>query len=113
VHRDYAKPMYITENGCSYPDGPGADGRVHDDKRTDYLRGYIGQVLRAREEGADLRGYLLWSLLDNFEWAFGYSQRFGIIHTDFDTLRRTVKDSGYWYRDMIASGELEYDETLQ
>jgi beta-glucosidase len=113
VHRDYAKPMYITENGCSYPDGPGADGRVHDDKRTDYLRGYIGQVLRAREEGADLRGYLLWSLLDNFEWAFGYSQRFGIIHTDFDTLRRTVKDSGYWYRDMIASGELEYDETLE
>jgi beta-glucosidase len=113
VHRDYGRPIYITENGCSYPDGPGADGRVHDDNRTSYLKGYIGQVGRALDEGADVRGYLLWSLMDNFEWAYGYSQRFGIVHVDFETLKRTVKDSGLWYRDMIAAGEIEYDETLE
>jgi beta-glucosidase len=111
VHRDYGLPIYITENGCSYDDGPGADGRVHDDRRVEYLKGYTGQVLRARDEGADVRGYYLWSFLDNFEWAFGNSQRFGIVHTDFDTLKRTVKDSGYWYRDAIAANRFEYDET--
>ena len=113
IHRDYATPIYITENGCSYPDGPGEDGRVHDERRVDYLRGYIGQVGRALDEGADVRGYLEWSLLDNFEWSYGYSQRFGIIHTDFETQKRSVKDSGYWYRDMIAKGEIEYEEALQ
>ena len=112
VHNDYGGPLYVTENGCSYPDGPGDDGRVHDERRVEYLQGYIGQVGRALAEGADLRGYMLWSLLDNFEWAFGFSQRFGIVHTDFDTLKRTIKDSGYWYRDLIARGSIEYDETL-
>jgi len=112
IHRDYGLPIYITENGCSYPDGPGRDGRVHDERRVEYLRGYIGQVGRAIDDGADVRGYMLWSLLDNFEWAYGYDQRFGIVHVDFETLKRTIKDSGYWYRDMIAAGELEYDETL-
>ncbi len=112
VAKDYGRPIYVTENGCSYDDGPGDDGRVRDQRRVDYLRGYIGQVGRALAEGADVRGYYLWSLMDNFEWAFGFSQRFGIVHVDFDTLRRTVKDSGEYYRDLIAAGRTEYDETL-
>ena len=112
VSKEYGRPIFITENGCSYDDGPGADGQVHDQRRVDYLRGYIGQVGRALAEGADVRGYYLWSFMDNFEWAFGFSQRFGIVHVDFDTLKRTVKDSGLYYRDLIASGQMEYDETL-
>jgi beta-glucosidase len=112
VAKDYGRPIYVTENGCSYDDGPSADGRVHDQRRVDYLKGYVGQVGRALAEGADVRGYYLWSFIDNFEWAFGFSQRFGIVHCDFDTQKRTIKDSGYWYRDAIAAGELEYDETL-
>jgi beta-glucosidase len=112
VWADYGRPVYVTENGCSYDDGPAGDGRVRDQRRVDYLKGYVGQVGRALMEGADVRGYYLWSLTDNFEWAFGYSQRFGIIHCDFDSLKRTVKDSGYWYRDTIAEGRLDYDETL-
>ena len=111
THRDYGKPIYITENGCSVDDKV-EGGAVHDDDRIDFYNGYIGQVGRAIEEGADVRGYYAWTLIDNFEWTFGMSQRFGLIHVDFDTLKRTVKDSGYWYRDLIAKGEIEYDETL-
>ena len=68
---------------------------------------------RAISEGADVRGYYAWSLMDNFEWTFGFSQRFGLIHVDFERgQKRAVKDSGYWYRDLIRAGEIEYDETL-
>lgn len=113
VHRDYGLPIYITENGCSYPTAPDRDGRVRDQARIDYYKGYIGQVGRALDEGADVRGYYAWTLLDNFEWTFGYSQRFGLVYVDFENgQKRTVKDSGFWYRDLIASGEIEYDETL-
>ncbi|HEU4758598.1 MAG TPA: GH1 family beta-glucosidase [Dehalococcoidia bacterium] len=113
VHRDYSLPIYITENGCSYRDEIGPDGRVHDAERTNFYRGYLGQVARAIDEGADVRGYYAWSLLDNFEWTFGYGQRFGLIHVDFEhDLRRTIKDSGYWYRDLARGGEIEYDATL-
>lgn len=113
IDADYGHPpIFITENGCSYPAGPGADGRVHDDERMDFYRGYIGQVARAYDEGCDVRGYYAWTLLDNFEWAMGFSQRFGITYCDFETQQRTIKDSGYWFRDLIAAGEIEYDETL-
>jgi beta-glucosidase len=112
VWKDYRLPIYITENGCSFGDGPGPDGRVHDQRRVDFLNGFIGQVGRAIDEGADVRGYYLWSLIDNFEWTMGYSQRFGIVHCDFDDQKRTVKDSGYWYRDLIKRGSINYDETL-
>jgi len=105
-------PIYITESGCSYSDAPGPDGRVHDDRRIEYHRGYIGQVARALAEGCDVRGYYAWSLLDNFEWAFGFSQRLGLVYNDFATQKRTIKDSGYWYRDLIEKNEIEYDETL-
>ena len=114
VTKEYGRPpIFVTENGCSYGDRPGADGRVHDQKRIDFYNGYIGQVGRALAEGADVRGYYAWTLIDNFEWAMGFSQRFGIIDVDLEgDRRRTIKDSGYWYRDLIARGEIEYDETL-
>jgi beta-glucosidase len=112
THRDYGKPMYITENGCSVDDKV-EGGAVHDPDRIDFYDGYIGQVGRAIDEGADVRGYYAWTLIDNFEWTFGMSQRFGLIHVDFENgQKRTIKDSGYWYRDLIAKGEIDYDETL-
>ncbi|MDH5374062.1 MAG: family 1 glycosylhydrolase, partial [Acidimicrobiia bacterium] len=98
--------MLITENGCSYPDGPGTDGRVQDDRRIHYLDQHIAAVHRALEAGAPISGYLQWSFMDNFEWTLGYSQRFGIVHVDFDTQTRTPKDSAYWYRDVIARNGL-------
>jgi beta-glucosidase len=113
VTKDYGRPeIYVTENGCSYGDEPGPDGRVRDDRRIEFLRGYIGQAARAMDEGADLRGYYLWTLIDNFEWAMGYSQRFGIVHVDHATQKRTIKDSGYWYRELINANKIDYDETL-
>ena len=113
VHRDYELPIYVTENGCSYPTAPDVDGRVRDQERIDFYKGYIGQVARAIDEGADVRGYYAWTLIDNFEWGMGYSQRFGIVYVDFENeQKRFVKDSGYWYRDLISAGEIEYDETL-
>ena len=74
-----------------------------DDARTDYLRSHIGAVLDAIEQGANVHGYYVWSLLDNFEWAFGYDKRFGIVHVDYDTQVRTIKDSGHWYADVIRA----------
>jgi beta-glucosidase len=98
VTRDYNHPaIEITESGCSYNDGPDAAGVIHDDRRIAYHRQYLAALARAISEGADVRGYHAWSLLDNFEWAEGYSQRFGLTYVDFKTQQRTVKDSGRWY----------------
>ncbi|MGQ9568816.1 MAG: GH1 family beta-glucosidase [Anaerolineae bacterium] len=103
VHRDYAPPcIYITENGAAFADQVDAEGRVHDAQRVDFLREHIAQAHRALEEGVPLAGYFVWTLLDNFEWAYGYSKRFGIVYVDFATQERIVKDSGIWYRGVIA-----------
>jgi beta-glucosidase len=96
-------PVYITESGCSYADKPDADGRVEDTARVDYLDAHIAAVARAVRSGVDVRGYFVWSLLDNFEWAEGYHQRFGLVHVDFETGTRTPKASYGWYRDLIAA----------
>jgi len=104
VARDYEPAaIYITENGAAFPDVRVHDGAVHDVERTAYLESYIGAVGRAVSGGAPVKGYFVWSLLDNFEWAFGYSKRFGIVYIDFPTLERVPKDSFYWYRDLLAS----------
>jgi beta-glucosidase len=95
-------PIHITENGASYPDLPDAEGRVDDPDRIRYLDGHLRAVRAAMDEGVDVRGYFCWSLLDNFEWAVGYSQRFGLVYVDFETLARTPKASYAWYRDAIA-----------
>jgi beta-glucosidase len=108
VTRDYGRPVIeVTENGCSYGDGPGADGRVRDQRRIDFYRGYIGAVHRAIQDGADVRGYHAWTLLDNFEWGEGYSQRFGLVHVDFETGTRTLKDSGRWYGRVAGENGLD------
>ncbi|GAA4087421.1 GH1 family beta-glucosidase [Actinomadura miaoliensis] len=96
-------PLYVTENGCSFPDEPGPDGRVDDDARIEYLDAHIAAVRTAIDEGVDVRGYFVWSLLDNFEWAEGYHPRFGLVHVDYATQRRTPKKSYAWYRDLIAA----------
>jgi beta-glucosidase len=100
---DRLPPVYITENGCSYPDEPDAAGHIDDQDRISYLDSHIRAVADAMAAGVDVRGYLVWSLLDNFEWAEGYHQRFGLVHVDFDTQRRTPKASFGWYRDFIAA----------
>ena len=101
------QPLMITENGAAFEDEVAEDGSVPDAERTDYLRRHLTAAHRARERGVDLRGYFVWSLLDNFEWGYGYAKRFGIVRVDFDTLERTVKDSGHWYRELIQTRTIE------
>ena len=104
VHRDYAPgAIYITENGAAFPDVRGHDGSVADPERQGYLESYIDAAARAVGAGVPLRGYFAWSLLDNFEWAWGYWKRFGLIYIDYPTLERVPKGSFYWYRDLIAA----------
>jgi len=95
-------PIYLMENGMANADSL-VDGRVADDKRIDYMRGHIEAIARAREAGVDIRGFFYWSLLDNYEWDSGYAKRFGLVHVDYATQQRTLKDSALWYRDAIAS----------
>ncbi|WP_214411158.1 GH1 family beta-glucosidase [Sphaerisporangium fuscum] len=98
-----ARRIYITENGSAYPDTVSADGTVDDPERTSYLERHLDACARAARRGAPLAGYYAWSLLDNFEWAYGYDKRFGLVHVDYGTQRRTVKTSGRRYRDVIAA----------
>jgi beta-glucosidase len=104
VAEDYAPAaMYITENGAAFGDVRVHDGQVRDPERRDYIGSHLDAVAQAVAEGAPVRGYFVWSLLDNFEWAQGYSKRFGIVYVDFATLERVPKESFYWYRDFIAA----------
>ncbi len=104
VHRDYAPPrIYITENGAAFADPPAADGRIADPRRVAYLHDHLAAARRAIEDGVPLEGYFVWSLLDNFEWGYGFSKRFGVFGVDFETLERTPKDSAFWYRDVVAA----------
>lgn len=100
-------PIYISENGACDNTEVGLDGKVNDQMRIDYLRSHITEVHRALHSGVNMKGYIAWSLMDNFEWAFGYSMRFGIIHVDYRTLKRTPKESYYWYQKLIRKGYLE------
>ncbi|GAA4979312.1 beta-glucosidase [Nonomuraea thailandensis] len=95
-------PILITENGCSQEDVPAADGTIDDLARVDFLDRHIAAMRQAMAQGVDVRGYFVWSLLDNFEWAEGYDQRFGLVHVDFDTQRRTPKRSYHWYAEFLA-----------
>jgi len=98
-------PIYVTENGCSYDDAPDRAGAVHDPERIDYLDAHLRAVHAAASTGVDVRGYFVWSLLDNFEWAEGYSKRFGLVHVDFATQVRTPKSSFHWYHDVITRND--------
>jgi beta-glucosidase len=104
VHQRYgAIPLYVTENGAAFYDPPTADGQLHDPLRVAYLRDHLRAAHAAIAAGVDLRGYMVWSLLDNFEWSLGYSKRFGIVHVDFATQQRTPKDSARYYARVIAT----------
>jgi beta-glucosidase len=103
VSSEYTRlPLYITENGASYDDYVDPNGRVNDTERVDYLSGYFSAAAQALREGVDLRGYFVWSLLDNFEWAKGYSMRFGLVFVEYGSQRRIPKSSAHWYRELIA-----------
>ena len=101
LHHDYpVPPMYVKENGAAFKDEMNGD-RIHDAQRTDYIARHIEAVAEAIRKGVRMNGYMVWSLLDNFEWASGYEKRFGIVHVDYQTQRRTLKDSALWYRDFL------------
>ncbi|EHR52679.1 beta-galactosidase [Saccharomonospora marina XMU15] len=107
VRDEYAvPPIYITENGAAYDDVVTPDGAIHDSDRRRYIDLHLRAINDAINDGVDVRGYFVWSLLDNFEWAFGYHNRFGIIHVDYDTQVRTPKDSGLWYAGVAATNQL-------
>ncbi|GHS87978.1 beta-glucosidase [Actinomycetota bacterium] len=107
MHDRYpAVPLAVTENGAAFDDEVSADGRVHDVARVEYLHDHIDAVGSAMDAGADVRGYFVWSLMDNFEWAYGYDRRFGIVRVDYDTLERTPKDSALWYRELVRTGTI-------
>lgn len=104
VAEDYApQAIHVTENGCAFEDVPTIDGAIEDVDRTDYLETHLAACGRAMERGVPLRGYYAWSLLDNFEWAYGYDKRFGLVRVDYQTQQRTMKASGYRYAEIIAA----------
>jgi len=99
----YKLPIVITENGMSNVDWVSLDGKVHDPQRIDFMKRYLVNLEKAIEEGVDVRGYFHWSIMDNFEWAQGFKERFGLIYVDYPTQKRILKDSAYWYKELIAS----------
>jgi beta-glucosidase len=109
IQKDYAPQceMMITENGIPVPDGFDIDGRIRDERRIRYLKNHIHQVHRAIKDGVPVKGYFHWSFMDNFEWALGYGQRFGLVYVDFQTQQRTVKDSGRWFAEVIRANGFE------
>jgi beta-glucosidase len=108
VQRDYRPiPIYITENGAAYPDRPGPDGTVSDPDRVRYLDSHFRSAHRAIADGVDLRGYFVWTLIDNFEWAFGFSKRFGLVYVDYATQRRIPKDSARWFAEVTRRNGLQ------
>ena len=103
IHERYQTPIYVTENGMANTDWVSLDGRVHDPQRIDFIQRYLRQLRKAVQDGVDVRGYFYWSILDNFEWAEGYKQRFGLVYVDYQTQARTLKDSAYFYGAVVAS----------
>jgi beta-glucosidase len=114
VHEEYAGPagtaIYVTENGAAYDDVVAEDGSIHDTERTEFLRAHLRAVLDAVDAGVPVHGYFYWSLMDNFEWAWGYDKRFGIVRVDYDSQERTIKDSGHAYAAIIAERGLPVAE---
>ncbi|MCC2322889.1 GH1 family beta-glucosidase [Cellulomonas xiejunii] len=112
LHERYpALPLAVTENGAAFYDTVTEDGRVHDAERVAYLHDHLDAIGEAMDKGVDVRGYFVWSLFDNFEWAYGYDRRFGVVHVDYDTQVRTLKDSARWYRELVRTGEIPTPES--
>ncbi|MDO8971130.1 MAG: family 1 glycosylhydrolase, partial [Saprospiraceae bacterium] len=106
LYERYKTPIVITENGMANVDWVAMDGKVHDPQRMDYLRRYLLELRKAISDGVDVRGYFQWSIMDNFEWAVGYQQRFGLIYVDYTTQKRTPKDSYYLYQQIIQQNQV-------
>ncbi len=104
--RETGKPLMVTESGASFDDVVESDGRIHDTARVQYLRDHFGAVLDAIDDGVDVRGYMIWSFMDNFEWGYGFSKRFGLLRVDYETLKRTWKDSAYWLQETIRTRQV-------
>jgi beta-glucosidase len=102
--------LMVTENGVPVPDVMSNDGHVHDERRIRYLRDHLAQVHRAIQSGVDVKGYYVWSFADNFEWNLGYGPRFGLIRVDYETLNRTIKDSGRWFAKVISENGFNLGE---
>jgi beta-glucosidase len=113
IYEHYGLPIVIAENGMANTDWVDLDGQVHDPQRIDFIRRHLRELARAIAHGTDVCGYFYWSLLDNFEWAEGYRERFGLVHVDFETQQRRLKDSAYWYRTVIESGGAAIEDCLQ
>jgi len=107
-HERYGLPVYVTENGVASMDWVGTDGSVSDGARIDFLRQHLGELSRAVAEGVDVRGYFHWTIMDNFEWAEGYQQRFGLIYVDYQSQKRVLKESAHWYGSLLRSGGTLY-----
>lgn len=111
IHNEYhLPPIYITENGAAFPDVVSPDGKIHDPRRLDYLKQHFIQTRLAMQDGVDVRGYMVWSLMDNFEWGHGFTKRFGIVRVDYETQKRTIKDSGEWYAEVIRTNQVTDQE---
>ncbi|MCL6617218.1 MAG: family 1 glycosylhydrolase, partial [Anoxybacillus ayderensis] len=111
LKKDYGDiPLYITENGAAYKDRVNEQGEVEDDERVAYIREHLIACHRAIEQGVNLKGYYVWSLFDNFEWAFGYDKRFGIVYVDYETLERIPKKSALWYKETIMNNGLKAEK---
>ena len=108
-HKEFGERLpqiFITENGCAYPDGPDQNGKINDQRRISYLDKHLKALLDAIAQGVNIGGYFQWSLLDNFEWSLGYQKRFGIVHVDYNTQKRTPKESAHWYSEVIKANAL-------
>jgi len=103
IYDRYQLPIIITENGLASMDWVAVDGGVHDANRIDFMTRYLREFKRASDENIPIGGYFYWSIMDNYEWAHGYRKRFGLIHVDYETQKRTLKDSAYWYKRVIES----------
>ena len=111
LHRDYPPvPLYVTENGAAFHDAVQPDGSVPDPERIRFLDGHFRAARRAIDDGVDLRGYFVWSLLDNLEWAYGFEKRFGLVHVDYETLARTPKASARWFAEVTRRNGLDGHE---
>ena len=112
LYERYQKPVLLSENGMASHDWVQLDGKVHDPQRIDFMKRYLRELHRSMEDGAQVMGYMYWSIMDNFEWADGYDKRFGLVHVDYQTQKRTVKDSGHFYGDVIrTNGEAIFSDT--
>lgn len=114
LYERYKKPVLLSENGMAGHDWVHLDGRVHDAHRIDFMKRYLRELCRSAEDGAEIMGYMYWSIMDNFEWSDGYDKRFGLVHVDYQTQKRTIKDSGYFYRDVIqTNGQAIFSDTWE